>query len=64
MYCLCEKINITYQPNKIFQSRWVTLFNNGPSKNRVFRNFTKFTGKHLYKGLFFNKVAGLRPVFL
>ena len=22
------------------------------------RNFTKFTGKHLYQGFFFNKVAG------
>ena len=27
----------------------------------VFRNFTKFTGKHLCQSLFFNKVAGLRP---
>ena len=26
----------------------------------VFRNFTKFTGKHLRQGLFFNKVAGFR----
>ena len=26
------------------------------------RNFKKFTGKHLCQGLFFNKVAGLRPV--
>ena len=26
----------------------------------VLRNFTKFTGKHLYQRLFFNKVAGLR----
>ena len=25
-----------------------------------FRNFTKFTGKYLYRGLLFNKVAGLR----
>ena len=25
----------------------------------VLENFTKFTGKHLYQGLFFNKVAGL-----
>ena len=25
----------------------------------VLRNFTKFTGKHLCQGLFFNKVAGL-----
>ena len=30
-------------------------------KKSVFRNFTKFTGKHLCQSLFFNKVAGLRP---
>ena len=30
-------------------------------KKGVLRNFTKFTGKHLCQGLFFNKVAGLRP---
>ena len=28
----------------------------------VFRNFAKFTGKHLCQSLFFIKVAGLRPV--
>ena len=28
------------------------------------RNFEKFTGKHLCQSLFFNKVAGLRPVSL
>ena len=28
----------------------------------VFRNFAKFTGKHLCQILFFNKVAGLSPV--
>ena len=27
----------------------------------VFRNFTKFTGKHLCQTLSFNKLAGLRP---
>ena len=26
----------------------------------VLRNFTKFTGKHLYQSLFFNKVAGVK----
>ena len=30
-------------------------------KKGVLRNFTKFTGKHLCKSFFFNKVAGLRP---
>ena len=33
-------------------------------KNVVLRNFTKFTGKHLCQSLFFNKVAGFRPVTL
>ena len=34
-------------------------------KKGVLRNFAKFTGKHLYQRLFFDKVAGLRPgVFL
>ena len=31
-------------------------------KKGVLRNFAKFTGKHLCRSLFFNKVAGLRPV--
>ena len=30
----------------------------------VLRNFAKFTGKHLYQSLLFNKVAGLRPATL
>ena len=33
-------------------------------KKGVLRNFTKFTGKHLYQSLFLNKVAGLRPATL
>ena len=33
-------------------------------KKSVFRNFAKFTGKHLYQSLFFNKVAGLNPATL
>ena len=33
-------------------------------KTDVLKNCTKFTGKHLCQGLFFNKVAGLRPVTL
>ena len=31
---------------------------------RVFTSFEKFTGKHLHQSLFFNEVAGLRPVTL
>ena len=30
----------------------------------VLRNFAKFTGKYLCQGLFFNKVAGLKPASL
>ena len=30
-------------------------------KNGVLRNLAKFTGKRLYQGLFFNKVAKKRP---
>ena len=30
-------------------------------KNGVLKNFAKFTGKHLCRNLFFNKVAGVRP---
>ena len=33
-------------------------------KKGVLKNFAKYTGKHLYQSLFFNKVAGLRPVTL
>ena len=31
-------------------------------KKGIFRNFAKFRGKHLFQGLFFNKVGSLRPV--
>ena len=27
----------------------------------ILRNFVKFTGKHLWQGLFFNKAVGLGP---
>ena len=30
----------------------------------VLRNLAKFTGKHLRRSLFFNKVAGLKPATL
>ena len=33
-------------------------------KKGVLRNFAKFTGKNVCQGLFFNKVAGLRPAVL
>ena len=36
----------------------------GVCEKGALRNLAKFTGKHLYQGLFFNKVAGLRPAYL
>ena len=33
-------------------------------KKGVHKKLTKFTGKHLYQGLFFTKVADLRPATL
>ena len=33
-------------------------------KKGVLKNFAKFTGKHLCQSFFFNKVAGLRQLFL
>ena len=33
-------------------------------KKRCFRNFAKFTGKHLCQSLFFNKAAGLARNFI
>ena len=33
-------------------------------KNCFLKKFAKFTGKHLFRSLFFNKVAGLRPAAL
>ena len=32
----------------------------GSVKRDVLKNFSKFTGKHLWQSLFFNKVAGLQ----
>ena len=30
-------------------------------KKGAFKNFAKFTGKHLFRSFYFNKVEGLRP---
>ena len=42
---------------KLFRSSQLRCF----MKKSVLRIFAKFTGKHLYQSLFFNKVADLRP---
>ena len=47
-----------------------SIIKNRSNRSKVFcekgspRNFAKFTGKHLWQSLFFNKVAGLRPATL
>ena len=50
--CLCYS-NTQKQPPEVF-----------PKDFTKFKDSTKFTGKHLCLGFFFNKVAGLRPVNL
>ena len=44
-----------------FKKDWKAVARRCSLEKVFFRNFAKFTGKHLYQGLFFNKVAGLRP---
>ena len=48
-----ELVFIEKQPPEVFNIKKV-----------FFKNFTYFIGKHLCQGLFFNKVAGLRPATL
>ena len=53
----CKKLRYYLIPSRSSQQKC-------SMKKCVLRNFTKFTGKHFYKSLFFNKVAGLRPATL
>ena len=52
--------SVRYYGRVIYRSRHQKC----SKQKSVFRNFTKFTGKHLRQSLFFNKVAGLRPTTL
>ena len=55
LWMCCSITNRRYpqkQPSEVFYEKGVLW------------NFTKFTGKHLCQGLFFNKVAGLTPATL
>ena len=47
-------------------SQWVSRTSHPEvfCKKGVLENFAKFTGKHLCQSLFFNKIAGLRPLTL
>ena len=47
-------------PSKILNSTYRSSRPEVFCKKDVFKNFAKFTGKHLCQSLFFNKVAGLR----
>ena len=52
----------------VFKGRRLLMFRSSHQRCSIRKgipeNFTKFTGKHLCQSLFFNKVAGLRPVTL
>ena len=47
-----------------FFSKWRSSCPQVLCKKGVLKNFTKFTGKHLWQSLLFNKVAGLSPATL
>ena len=49
LYISCLMEIFQKQPHEVFHEK------------SVLKNFIKFTGKHLYQSLFFNKVAGFRP---
>ena len=49
-----------FTQNEIFRSSRPEVF----CKKVAPGNLTKFTGKRLYQSLFFNKVAGFRPITL
>ena len=59
-------INVTKQLQDIFLKNGVLEFSRSRRlvvfcKKGILENFAKFTGKHLYQSLFFNKVADPRP---
>ena len=62
--CVCFLFPRSFNTNStvflFFRSSLPKVF----CKKGVLRNFAKFTGKHLCQGLFFDKVAGLRPAIL
>ena len=58
--------NLKLECNCLSQNLWIYRSSRPEvfCRKGVLRNFAKFTGKHLWKSLFFNKVAGLRPLLL
>ena len=55
-----SKLYSSYFSNNLFQMKWGYFLE--AATTGVLRNFSKLPGKHLRQSLFFNKVAGLRPV--
>ena len=61
--------SITYITNLLIQINYLQYFadyivRRYSVKVAVHKNFTTFTGIHLCRSLFFNKLSGLGPVFL
>ena len=56
-------ISLNYLELLKYSIQHKTSHQNCSMKKSVIKNFTKFTGKHLYQSLFFNNVAGLRQLY-
>ena len=56
-------ISLNYLELLKYSIQHKTSHRNCSMKKSVIKNFTKFTGKHLYQSLFFNNVAGLRQLY-
>ena len=50
--------------NHVWNRNFRSIHQRCSVRNSVFRNFTKFAGKHLCQRLIFNKVGGLRATAL
>ena len=57
---IVKRIRAVASPNI---NHYIAMSRPGSVKKGAFKNFAKFTGKHLCQSVFFNKVAGLRPHF-
>ena len=55
-----EQLPLQFHNDNCFRSSCSKVF----CKKGLLRNYVKFTGKHLYQSLFFNKVTGLKPATL
>ena len=60
LYYTVRAILCNFRDSKLYGSSLTEVF----CKKGILRNFAKFTRKHLYQSLDFDKVAGLRPAIL